>query len=391
MTTPGTKLGTKRERLLDWVRNGSPDDVPVLMGLSSLEVASSRLGKAQQEVTWPEAVTVADETGTHLLQCVGMPLPFEAVPFLDDVEIESAEDTLPDGTRVTRRSLTTPEGTLTEAVEHLRHTGACHTEFFVKDENDIPAFACFIRKATDAIVGNPEIRRKVSADLGRAMPLAHGHFPTMLWPFCAAVELTCSFYMDQATAIYTIHDCSALMEELMQRHWEMTQVWLEVGVEHDVDIYGYAINGFEWLSPDLYERYMIPQARRLNELVAAHGKLSWLHTCGKMKRIAAMGAYQQMKVDVVESLSSPPTGDIDDLAETRRQIGPDIVTRGGINCELMYDSDLDALRCQTRHVLDSVEGYRHIIGDTNPSCPSYPWANIQTVIDEVRATGRLFE
>ena len=81
MATSGTKLETKRERLLDWIRNGSPDDVPVLMGLSSLEVASAKLGK---------------------------------------------------------------------------------------DERDLPAFACFIRKATDAIVGNPEIRRKVSADLGRA-------------------------------------------------------------------------------------------------------------------------------------------------------------------------------------------------------------------------------
>jgi len=381
----------KRERLLDWIRDGSPDDVPVLMGLSSFGVASAKLGKDQGEVTWPEAIAVAEETDTHLLHCVGMPLPSEAVPFLDDVEIQRAEDTRSDGTPITRRFLKTPEGTLTETVEHPRHTGACHTEFFVKDERDLPAFACFIRKATEAIVRNPDIRRKVSADLGRAKQLSNGHFPTMLWPFCAAVELTSSFYMDQVTAIYTIYDRSDLMEELMQRHWEMTQVWLELGIEQDVDMYGYAINGFEWLNPDLYKRYIIPQARRLNEFVSAHGKLSWLHTCGKMKNIAAMGAYQEMQVDVVESLSSPPTGDINDLAETRRQIGPDIVTRGGINCELMYDPDLDALRSQTQHVLDSVRGYKHIIGDTNPSRPSYPWANIQTAIDVVRETGRLFE
>ena len=73
------------------------------------------------------------------------------------------------------------------------------------------------------------------------------------------------------------------------------------------------------------------------------------------------------------------------------QIGPDIVTRGGINCELMYDRDLDALRSQTQHVLDSVTGHKHITGDTNPSCPSYPWENIQTVIDVVRENVRLFE
>ena len=84
-------------------------------------------------------------------------------------------------------------------------------------------------------------------------------------------------------------------------------------------------------------------------------------------------------------------GDIDDLTETRRQTGPDTVTRGDINCELMYDLDLVALRSQTQHLLDPLEGYKHIMGDINPSCPSYPWERIQTVIDVVSESGRLFE
>ncbi len=177
----------------------------------------------------------------------------------------------------------------------------------------------------------------------------------------------------------------------MACYWRMVQVWLEIAAENDIDIYNYAINGFEWLNPDLYERYMIPQAKRINEFAKAQGKLSWIHTCGKMRKIAEMEAYQRMEVDVVESLSSPPTGDIDDLVETRSDIGQDIVTRGGINCELFYDSDLEALRRQTHHVLDSVDGHAHAIGDTNPSYPSYPWENIQTVIDVVRERGQLFD
>jgi hypothetical protein len=136
---------------------------------------------------------------------------------------------------------------------------------------------------------------------------------------------------------------------------------------------------------------MIPQARRINDIIAGQRKLSWLHTCGKMKRIAEMGTYRKMKIDVLESLSLPPTGDIDDLAETRGQIGPDIVTRGGINCELLYGKDLLQLRKCVEYILNSVEGFKHIIGDTNPSYPTYPWENIQTVIDVVRERGRLFE
>ncbi|MHB9124589.1 MAG: uroporphyrinogen decarboxylase family protein [Armatimonadota bacterium] len=197
--------------------------------------------------------------------------------------------------------------------------------------------------------------------------------------------------MDQATAIYLLYDHSDALEELMDYHWKMTQVWQQLGVDNTLDSYTYAINGLEWLSPDLYERYMIPQARRINEFAAAHGKLSWIHTCGKLKNIAAKGAYQQMKVNVLESLSSPPTGDIDDLAETRKEIGSDIATRGGINVEYFYGEDREALLRQAEYVLDSTAGYRHMLGDTNPSYPAYPWENIQAVIDLVRSRGRLFE
>lgn len=73
-----------------------------------------------------------------------------------------------------------------------------------------------------------------------------------------------------------------------------------------------------------------------------------------------------------------------------RNGSPDIATRGGINCELIYDSDLDALRRQTQHVLNLVVGSKHAIGDTNLLYPFYPWENIQAVIDIVRKSGSLF-
>ncbi len=383
--------GTKRERLLDWIRNGDPKDIPVLMGLCHQEVASAKYGKDQHAVTWAEAIRAAEETGTHLLALVGSPLPFEAIPFLDDIRIQETRQTLPDGTPQITKTITTPEGCLTEIRECPADKGEYHRKFLVKNEEEIPAFAYLIRRTTDEIVRNLEIRRKIGAGLEAAKTEVGGNFPSLFWIFCPAVELTCSIYMDQETAIGLLYDQPDLMEELMDRHWAMTQVWLELGEEHDVDIYGYAINGFEWLSPDLYERYMIPQARRINDIAANQGKLSWLHTCGKIKRIAEMGTYQTMNIRVLESLSFPPTGDITDLAETRRLIGPEIITRGGINCELLYENNPAVLRERTEHVLAATAGFKHIIGDTNPSYPTYPWEAIRAVIDVVRESGRLLE
>jgi uroporphyrinogen-III decarboxylase len=196
--------------------------------------------------------------------------------------------------------------------------------------------------------------------------------------------------MDQETALYLSYDHQDLMEELMDLHGQATEVWMHALADTSLDIYTYAINGYEWLSPDLYNRYMIPQAKRINELASEQGKLSWLHTCGKLKHIAEAGMYQQMGVDIVESLSSLPTGDIDDLAKTRADVGEDVATRGGINVELFYADDPGAVYKRAEEVVAAVSGYKHMIGDTNGSYPPYQWANIQALLDAVKATGRMY-
>lgn len=384
------QLGTKRERLLGWIRKGDPKDVPVLMG-PGFEVAASYLGKDEKDVTWSDAIEVAEKTDTHNIACVYGPSPFDAVPFLDDIRMNENWNDLPDGTRQLTRQIESPEGIMKEIIEFPKDKGACRREFFVKGEKELSAFAYFIRKTTSAVKENPEVRRKIDEKIKNKKEEIQEVFPTSIWIFCPVVELTSSFYMDQETAIYIMYDHKNLMEDLMDYHWKMTQVWLELAADNKIDIYIYAINGLEWLSTDLYERYMIPQARRINEFADSEGKLSWIHTCGKMKKLANMKTYQKMKVNVVESLSSPPTGDMDTLAETRRDIGSEIVTRGGINVEFFYGDDIETLIKRAEHVLDSTAGYRHMLGDTNPSYPAYPWENIKAVIDSVRKQGRLFE
>jgi len=385
-----TVAGTKRERLLDWMSNGDSRDVPVLM-LSGRAVAASYLGKEEREVTWPEVAKVAEATGTHAWAAIGAPLPFDVVPFLPDFKMTEQNELLPDGVRRRTRRIETPEGTLQEVLDEPKSIGAYRREFYVKGDKDLPAFGCFIRAAMNAVSQNPSVRRALADRLQFNKSRVGGTFPTYLSVNCPAFELMSSIYMDQATALYFSYDHQALMEELIAHYWKMTQTWLELGVESDVDLYQTCINGLEWLSPGLYERYMIPQTRRLSGFAAAHGKLTVLHTCGKLKKLAETNVYQRMNIDILESLSAPPTGDIENLAETRRQIGQEIVTRGGINVELFYENDPMIVKRQAEHVLACTAGFRHMLGDTNDSIPAYPWENVQAVVDVVRAQQRLFE
>ena len=134
---------------------------------------------------------------------------------------------------------------------------------------------------------------------------------------------------------------------------------------------------------------VIPQARRLHESAHSHGMLGWVHTCGQMQRLIEMGAYDEMAVDVLESLSSPPLGDVADLKAAREQLDERLVTRGGVNVDYFYEADLAALRAETRRVLAETRGWRHMIGDTNDSFPPYPRDNILALVEEVRKGGRM--
>jgi len=239
------------------------------------------------------------------------------------------------------------------------------------------------------VIANTNFPRRALSEVFRAATdEIRGAIPTLVGLTPPGMTLLIHPYMDKDTGLMMLYDRPELMEELMDMLWQIDLVFLGAAADCGVDIYRIAVNGYEWLSPSLYESYMIPQARQVAQFAEYHGALSWVHTCGKLRDIASSEAYQRMGVGVVESLSSPPTGDVVDLAETRRDIGDSIVTRGGINCELFYAEDADDLRARTEYVLESTSGFRHIIGDTNPPFPPYPWRNIEALMEVVRSTQR---
>jgi len=377
---------TIRERMLDWIRNGDPSDLPICMSWDGA-TAGSYMGREITEVTLDDRIRVAEELGIWDILHVTSPSPFSAVPFVDGIELREVSDTSPDGVPRVTTYLDTPEGTLKSVIEMARNTDSYHREFFIKGPEDLPAFVSYFRKCCDAFVTNPAVVESVKESTQQGIDTLAGRIPAVCHVFGAAVELLSSYYVDQTNAIYLFYDYPDLYEELMEYHWKMTEAYLKQLVEMDLDIYTYAINGYEWMSEDLYTRFTIPQAAKINDVLRANDRISWLHTCGKLKRIAEAGMYQQAGVDVLESLSSLPTGDIDNLAKTRADIGHDIVTRGGMNLEWFYETPEDVKK-HARYVIDSCSGYKNMIGDTDGPSPLYPWVNIQALIDAVRDTGR---
>ena len=378
--------------LLNWMRSGDPHRVPIFFGSPAAAVANY-LGIEPEEATPELQERTARQLGIELQASLGGPSLLDVAEFCPDVQLDVERTPLADGTIRQVRRLHTPAGVLSDLREHPPGYGLEGIkEFFVKSEDDLPALACWVQSAARAVVEDPRVREKFVAQGMAKRAQWSPDILTMFGVWTPVFALTCTKYMGPDMAVYFITDHTSLFEELMETYWETIRVFFQVGTLLGADVFKTAINGLEWYSPTLYRRYMVPQARQLFSWVRAAGKLSWLHTCGRMNKLIFDGTYDrdQMGVDVLESFSNSPLGDVEDLKAARARLGDGMTTRGGINIGAIYAGAPDEVRARTREVMEATQGYRHMVGDTDTQFPGTPRDNILALIESVCASGRAF-
>jgi len=119
------------------------------------------------------------------------------------------------------------------------------------------------------------------------------------------------------------------------------------------------------VSPRLFERYIVPDLNRWGSEIHSAGKLFLHHACGHVR--ALMKAIAREEIDMVESLSPPPTGNIE-IWEAQAQLPAHIGLIGGIepvNFLNLSDHDFDSY---IENLLDRMSPVRYILANSD-SCP----------------------
>jgi len=330
------------------------------------------------------------ETGIHFHAKIGEAMPLDMIEFIDDVEVSSKELVDTEGNIRRLTTVRTPAGEMSEVFLTPVGRPACWQENFVKSDKELPILAYLMERTTEVALENAPAREKIAARFAAEAKKWPTHIPLCGADVVPAFIVMSQRYMGAETAFYLLADHRALMERVFQAKAQSSDVWLECAAEAGADYIFGAINGLEIFSPDIYRRYFVPQAGALHQKAHELGLMTWVHTCGHMDKLIEMDIYEEMAVDILESLSHPPLGDVTELALRRAQLGSKTVTRGGVNVNLFYENDIHQIRQRTRTVLEQTQGHRHMIGDTNDSFPPYPRENIMALVDEVDKTGRLF-
>lgn len=281
----------------------------------------------------------------------------------------------PDRRQTTMR-METPVGSLTQTVIDDRLKGATRTKAPVTQEADWDVFEYYVDALLDSDLSVliPPVRALVDS-LGGQYAL------DLQWPV-QPYELLC-FADTVDTVTYAMDDpdrFSLLVEKVCALNCRLIPLVAQAGC----DFIFLGGPGSEMLSPAIYEKYIIPYSQQVTDVAHQHGLLIYSHICSPIQPFLKMGFYNRMGIDLFETLSPPPVGNVRSLTEAMEQLDPAICTRGNIGLDFLLSATPEQVRKKVHQVIEETRGRKHMVACSDYLFYETPEENIHAMAAAVR-------
>jgi len=186
--------------------------------------------------------------------------------------------------------------------------------------------------------------------------------PFLKTPFQALIE----HFVGTQQLMYDVMDypkeVEALLAVMSERAMEAVQIAIASPAEAFIT---WEDSSTTNVSPSLFTKYIAPDLNRWGQAVHAAGKLLLHHACGHVRALLPIMAREA--VDMIESLSPPPTGNVE-IWEAQTVLGSRIGVIGGIEPTHFLNLEVQSLRNYVETLLDRINP-RHYILANSDSCP----------------------
>ena len=243
-----------------------------------------------------------------MLPLFNFPLP-DLSCLCDSLRWETvSEALLPDGKRHTIRRLSTPRGDLEAHFLEQPRLGGAQTKFPVTAEADLPLLEYYLDCLLECSDFSPitravqEIRRQVGED--DALDIQWAMQPYELLGFPNVLD----------TSVLAL-ECPHTFRRLMDKILLLDERLLPAVAAGGADFVFLGGPGAELISPAYYEEFLIPYSRTLSAMAHAQGLLIYSHICSPIEPMLSLGYYNQMGIDLFETLSEPPVGNVKSLED----------------------------------------------------------------------------
>lgn len=365
---------TNRERFLDMVKNGGKPICSPQIGAGA--GFDTRLAGKE----WVTQTTLEDT-----LDAVSR---FDIVPLINvGCDYESA---LPIQWRCAHREelgndkvtadyvLDTPAGSLTRQITETRREGCFQPKYAVTGESDLDAMEYYIdalADITDFSSVTRQVRDTVDKISGRgALSVQWAAQPYELMCFPNTVD-TVLLHNDQPER------CLAMMQKIIEIDRRLFQAVADGGADF-IFLGGPAA---EMVSPSIYRRLILPYSQIVSAIAHESGLLVYSHICSPIEPFLTMGFYNQMGIDLFETLSPPPVGNVKSLKDAFTKLDSAICTRGNIGLDVLLNGSTDEVRRKTLEVLEACAGRKHIVAASDYLFYHTPEENVRVMADTVHA------
>ena len=142
--------------------------------------------------------------------------------------------------------------------------------------------------------------------------------------------------------------------------------------------------GMGFLSPEMYEQFIIPFERRIAQAVKAEGAFVYTHTCGAIGD--RLNLMVQSEVSGIECLDPPPLGNVE-LSDAVNQLNGRIFIKGNVDpVNTLLRGDVDKVRRDVTEILETaghaMQGF--ILSSACSVAPPVPPDNLKLMVDLCR-------
>lgn len=140
------------------------------------------------------------------------------------------------------------------------------------------------------------------------------------------------------------------------------------------------------ISPELHRKFSLRFGKIISDAAHRYGKPVLYHMCGKSRE--ALPITAEMGVDCFDALECAPTGNVD-LSEVKKIFGGKVALRGNVNSiHVMMNGNTNDVRQAVRNCMDAAkEGGGYILGVGDQTPAGTPDENLYAFVEAGRKYG----
>lgn len=235
-------------------------------------------------------------------------------------------------------------------------------EHGVKEEEDFKILA-YLKDHT-ILTPNYERYNREAAELGDEGLMVPILVPDLKSAFQSMVE----YWVGTEGISYAVYDYPETVEAALESMRRLNMKAVEICAASEAECFlTWEDSSTTNISPTLYENYIAPEINDWCEYLHKKGKLYIQHACGHLKQL--MPIMAKTEIDAIESISPPPTGNIE-IWEAREILPERIGLIGGIEAVNFKDLNIKDLKEYAKRLTGQMKGTAYVLANSD-SCPPY--------------------